>query len=106
MSIAYIDSARWRDPMLRLRLLAPWLVLNVLSACVAHTPPRATPADAPAAGGIRCHLETTTGSLVATRVCTTAEQRAALRARTQQLQDELNRAPAGCLRGTKCVDGQ
>ena len=91
---------------MRLRLLAVWLVLSLLSACVAHTPPRATPAGAPAASGIRCRLETTTGSLVATRVCTTAEQRAALRARTQQLKDELNRAQAGCSPGTMCRDGQ
>lgn len=92
--------------MLRLHLLALWLALNVLSACVAHTPPRATPADPPATGAIRCHLETITGSLVATRVCTTAEQRAALRARTQELKDELNRRPAGCSPGSKCVDGE
>jgi hypothetical protein len=56
----------------------------------AHPP---TSADA----GIQCHMERPTGSMIAGRVCTTAQQRAEMQRQTQDVQHAING-----MQGTSC----
>jgi len=50
---------------------------------------------------LQCHTERLTGSMIATRVCTSEAQRSAAEHNTQSSRDALNKAPArGCPTGT------
>jgi len=80
--------------------LAMFLTMG-LTACATSAPRTAeVAAHLPATAGadIQCRLERPTGSLIAGRVCTTAEQRAAIKRDAQGMQDAINK-----MQGTSCA---
>jgi hypothetical protein len=86
------------------------IVAAALSGCALRQPARplvVVSADAQTPSGVQCRMERITGSLVATRMCTTPEQRDLMRRRVQRVQDDLNRSPAAlCPAGVDCVGGK
>ena len=92
--------------------LVSWaaIVAAAFSGCALRQPARplvAVSANAQAPSGVQCRMQRITGSLVATRICTTLEQRDLMRRRVQRVQDDLNRSPAAlCPVGVDCVGGK
>jgi hypothetical protein len=100
----------------RLRpVLITWAVA-CLGACA--TPPRATPAQMPAAkspdaatatvakdADIQCHSERPTGTLLATKICTTREQRRVIAEHAQDVKDKIDRSIVPACPGTPGCGG-
>ena len=77
------------------------LLIIALTACSTPPPKKVEVAAQPAAVAgtdIQCHIERPTGSLIGAQVCTTAEQRAAMRRSAQGMQDAINK-----IQGTSCA---
>ena len=86
-------------------LLALFGVQAGLFAC-ASTPPKAAPADtrAVADAGIQCTTERPTGSMLATKVCTTKAQRDAFAAAARNANDAVQRSHyAACPSAPGCA---
>ena len=93
-----------------------WVVLaahlcaaSALGACAARPTAKPDPAPAQATStaaksDVQCRTERVTGSLVATRLCTTAAQREAISRSTQDARDSMNKAlvPPDCPSGGSC----
>jgi hypothetical protein len=83
------------------------LLLSIgLTACSSPSPRQVAKETAPAAAStdIECHAEKATGSNIPTRVCTTAEQRAALEQQMQTTRRSMNGATGGACQsgGVRC----
>lgn len=66
----------------------------VTTGCATQPPPVAVAAAPPPTSDIECHTETTTGSLIARRVCLTKAQREARDEALHNAQDTLSRSTA------------
>jgi len=79
----------------------------LLSGCTLSHPARpvvTTAGSISSINGLVCHMEKLTGTLLATRVCTTQAEREAMQERAQGVQDALTRSPAAlCPQGVNCV---
>jgi hypothetical protein len=87
------------------RFLA-FILAGLACACAPHPArrPVALPPIVRAGGSVECHMERITGSLVATRVCTTKTQRDLMRRRVQTMHDVLTRSPSTlCPAGADCI---
>jgi len=97
----------FRESVVQRVRICCWLstLLLALAACTSR-PVKQEPlptATTLAAHGIECHKERTTGSLVATTVCTSAAERAHEADATQKTKDWMNNASAGrCPPNVQC----
>jgi hypothetical protein len=97
------DRGRILDNIIRLQRMLTVVILSWASGC-ATLPPLSEPTTAEkvatAPPDVQCHSERLTGSLIASRVCTSKAQRSATELNTQSSRDALNRAPAPACPGT------
>jgi hypothetical protein len=79
-------------------------LLLAITACTSRAVRDPPPTNATlAAHGIECHKERTTGSLVAAKVCTSAEERARQADAVQKTKDWMDNASAGpCPPNVQC----
>ena len=77
-------------------LLAP------LAACTLHAAHSSQATVVSGDGGLQCHNERLTGTLIARRICTTQAQRDAMASGTQATMDRLNRQPIPPCPGPGC----
>ena len=100
-----VDHAEGRtlDNIIRHQRMLTVVILSWASGC-ATLPPVSGPTTAEkvatAPPDVQCHSEHLTGSLIASRVCTSKAQRNASERNTQLSRDALNRAPAKACPGT------
>ena len=77
------------------------LILAIgVTGCAARPAPLAASNAQPVIAnnaGLQCHMEKLTGSMIATRVCTTAQQRADMERKAQDLRRAIN-----SMQGTSC----
>jgi hypothetical protein len=91
------------DNIIRQQRMLSVVILSWASGC-ANLPPLGETGTAEkvsaAPPDVQCHTERLTGSMIASRVCTSKAERSASERKTQSSRDALNRAPAPACPGT------